>query len=335
MSITPARLVAPAAARPLAAKAPAPGAPGASRAPQPATKARAQGEGDVIDTSSPEAFQHTVVKWVGYVQDARARAAAAKSRLDAARTAEATQARALEGPMVAAKQALAKVEGPLQAEVDRRMAALGDARAALEAAVHPNNAKADALDAQAANVQRDIEGHEQTIRDLRRSIERLDPGSSYYRYETARINGDINGHQDEIERLGRRRFELIQQANDARAVQRDPNDPIVVAARTRVHDATEAVAAAQAAQRDGVEPYVAKVDETTQAFNRGMAQARAVVADAERGVTLAEGEAKRVEDAMRRVPDEVGFFKRLKWRLFDHFDAKAYFKAQAATAGIS
>lgn len=318
-------------ARPVGA--PAPAGPGA--APAPKTKARARGEGEFIDTSSPEAFKHTVVKWVSYVQDARGRVAAAKAKLDEARAGETARVRALEGPLVAAKQALARVEAPLQAEVDRRLQALADARNGLDDAVYPNKARAIALDGEASRVQREIEGHEQSIRDLRRSIERLDPGSSYYRYETSRMNAEINSHQDSIDVLSRRRFALMQQANDARAVQRDPDDPAVVAARARVAEATEAVAKAQGAHRDGVEPYVSKVDDAQQAFNRGMAASRAVTADAERAVALAEGEAKRVEDTAQGVPKKVGFFKRLKWKIFDHFDAKAYWKAQAAAAGLA
>ena len=326
--VTPANSV---ARRPPAA-APAPVAPGP--APAPKAKAKARGEGDYVDTSSPDAFKHTVVKWIGYVQDARGRVATAKATLDEARTAETTRIRELEGPLVVAKQALARVEGPLQAEVDRRLGALTDARAALDDAVYPNKAKAIALDAEASRMQREIEGHEATIRDLRRSIERLDPGSSYYRYETSRLNADINAHQDAIDTLSRRRFAVMQQANEARAVQRDPSDPTVVAARARVADATEAVARAQAAHRDGIAPFVSKVDDAQQAFNRGMAASRAVTADAERGVGLAEGEAKRVEEAMRGVPEKVGFFKRLKWRIFDHFDAKAYFREKTSEAGL-
>ncbi len=330
MSVAPLRPTAPVAQRPLVA--PAPTQPGT--APAPKAKAKARGDADFVDTSSPDAYQHSVVKWVGYVQDARGRVTIAKAKLDEARAGETTQIRELEGPLVAAKQALARVEGPLQAEVDRRTQALSDARNALDDAVHPNKARAIALDGEASRVQREIEGHEQSIRDLRRAIERLDPGSSYYRYETSRLNSEINSHQDSIDSLSRRRFTLIQQANEARNVQRDPGDPTVVAARARVHDATEAVAKAQAAHRDGVEPHVGKVDDTQQAFNRGMAASRAVTADAERGVSLAEGEARRVEDTMRTVPKKVGFFKRLKWKLFDHFDANAFWKSQASLAGL-
>ena len=323
---------------PAAPVTPPAGPPAAPAAPTPAAprlKASARGDADYIDTSSPDAFKHTVVKWVGYVQDARGRVAAARQRLDAARVDETARMRALEGPWVAARRALEQAEAPLQAEVDRRLQALADARTALDEAVYPNKAKAIALDGEASRVQRDLEGHEQTIRDLRRAIERLDPGSSYYRYEASRLNGEIRRHQDTIDTLSRRRFALIQQANEARAVQRDPADPLVVAARTRVHAATEAVAAAQAAHRDGVAPYVTKVDDTQQALNRGMAASRAVTADAERGVATAAAEAKRVEDTLRQVPEQVGFFKRLKWRLFDHFDANAHWKAQAALAGVS
>lgn len=322
MSVTPIRPSTPVARKPVAA--PVPAAP----AKAPAAKAKARGEGDFIDTSSPEAFKHTVVKWVSYLQDARGRVATAKAQLDEARAGETTKIRELEGPLVAAKQKLAQVEAPLQAEVDRRTRALSDARDALDEAVHPQRARAIALDGEASRVQREIEGHEASIRDLRRSIERLDPGSSYYRYETSRLNSEINSHQDDIDALSRRRFALIQQANEARNIQRDPDDPAVVAARARVADATEAVAKAQAAHRDGVEPYVAKVDDAQQAFNRGMAASRAITADAERQVGLAEGEARRVEQTMDSVPKKVGFFKRWKWKLFDHFDANAYWKAQ-------
>lgn len=322
MSVTPIRATTPAVRRPLAAGQPV-------GAPAPRAKARARGEAEFIDTSSPDAFKHTVVKWVGYLQDARGRVTTAKAGLDAARAAETTKIRELEGPLQAARQALVRVEGPLQAEVDRRTQALSDARTALDDAVHPNKARAIALDGEASRLQREIEGHEQAIRDLRRSIERLDPGSSYYRYETSRLNSEINGHQDALDGLSRRRFALIQQANEARNVQRDPDDPLVVAARARVSEATEAVARAQAAHRDGIEPYVSKVDDTQQAFNRGMAATRAVTADAERAVSLAEGEARRVEDTMRLVPKKVGFFKRLKWKLVDHFDANAYWNSQA------
>ena len=76
------------------------------------------------------------------------------------------------------------------------------------------------------------------------------------------------------------------------------------------------------------------MQEQKTAFNRAMAQARATTADAERVVTLAQQEATRLEASLQAVPGKVGFLKRLWWHLTQHFDAKAYYQEQAATAGI-
>jgi len=307
-------------------------APAAAPA-QPKVGAKAR-EGGSVDVSSPDAYRATVVKWVGYVLDAQGRRDAAKSKLDEARTSENAKSRELEGPLVAARQALAQVEAPLAAEVDRRSRALDDARTALDDVMHPQKAQARAFQSQADNVQRDIDGHESSIRSLRRAIENLDPGSSWYASETASLNRQIRDHQDDVDGLSRRRSQLQSQASQAAGVQRDPHEPAVVAARQRVQDAMDAVATAQGKHRDGVAPYTDRVDAAQQAFNRGMAQARAAVTDAQRGVGQADEEVRRVEDSARAVPGKVGFFKRWKWKLMDHFDPKAYFKDQTAKLGL-
>lgn len=183
-------------------------------------------------------------------------------------------------------------------------------------------------------MQREIDGHDASIRNLRNAIERLDPGSSWYANETASLNRQIRDHQDDIDSLSRRRLQLQSQASGAAGVQRDPNEAFVVSARARVQVAMDAVATAQAKHRDGVAPFTDRLDAAQQAFNRGMAAARAGVVDAQRGVSQADEEAQRVEASMRAVPNKVGFFKRWKWKLIDHFDAKAYFKDQTAKLGL-
>ena len=306
-------------ARPLR-PAPAP-APAVVRAQAPIRPA-------ALGFSDPESYRNYVINYAAYVRNAQAGVQAAEGPLAAAKEAEANAAKALGQKLATAQQTLEAARRQYQAPIDQLERQLASARVALDNAVHPGNAKADALEAEAARVSSQMRNTESDIEDLQDRIRRLDPGSSNYRYETSRLNSQISSLQNDLDSLSRRRFSLISEANTERARQASPTDPAVVAARAKVDGLVQDLERAQDTYRVQTGPLLAKVDDEQQAFNRGMAGYRAQVRDAEAALDVARRQLAAREADFNQIPGEVGFFKKLWWKLVDHFDAKGYWEDQ-------
>jgi chromosome segregation ATPase len=284
--------------------------------------------------SDPDSYRNYVINYASYVRSAQAGVQAAQVPLAAAKDAESKAAVAYGQKLDAAKRVLDEARREYQAPIDQLQSRLAAARNALDDAVHPGNDAADALEAEAARVASQMASVESTIRDLRYRITRLDPGSSSYKYETSRLNTQIADLQGDLDSLSRKRYSLISQANVERGRQVPYNDPGVVAARAKVDGLVNELEAAQDTYRRQTEPLLAKVDDEQQTFNRAMASVRAQVKDAEAAVETAKRALAGREAEFNKIPGEVGFFKKLWWKLTVHFDAKGYWEAQRKSLGL-
>lgn len=296
------------------------------------TKAKATADWDRPDFTSIDGFKNYVVKWVGYVRDARTTLAQAQGGLTAAKLAQQDAEQKFNGPVRAAQQALDRVAAQYQAPVDRLTNALAAARNAQDEAMHPGLARARQLDAQAQDLANQIQGCEDELASLRTRIAGLDSRSSSYRWEAANLNSQVSDAQAREAALSNRRYAIVQQANDQRAITAAYDAPAVLAAKQQVAELTSQLEQAQAALRDQTAPYRDKLDDATQAYNHQMAASRAVVADAQRQADKAQADATEATDRLQHLGKEVGWWRKTWWHLTVHFDADQFMAEQVKLA---
>ncbi|MDB5099904.1 MAG: hypothetical protein JWM80_4325 [Cyanobacteria bacterium RYN_339] len=291
-------------------------------------KAKARADWDRPDFTTIDGFKNYAVKWVGYVRDARGSLAVAQGGLTASKMALDRADAQYNAPVKDAQQALDKIAAQYQAPVDRGTRDLAAARDAMDLALHPGLARAQQLDAEAQGLASQIQGCENRLSDLRSRIANLDSRSSSYRYEASSLNSEISSVQREESTLSSRRYAVVQQANDQRAISADYNAPPVVAARQKVADLTNALEQAQTALRNQTAPYRDRLDSATQAYNHQMAASRAVVGDAQRKVDTAQAAATEAQNRLAHLGKEVGWWRKTWWKLTAHFDAGKFMDEQ-------
>jgi chromosome segregation ATPase len=198
--------------------------------------------------------------------------------------------------------------------------------------MHPGLARARELDAQAQDLANQIQGCEDQLADLRQRIANLDSRSSSYRWEASSLNQQVSDVQRQESALSSRRYAIVQQANDQRAITADYNAPAVVAAKAKVADLTNQLEQAQTTLREQTAPYRDRLDDATQAYNHQMAASRAVVGDAQRRVDQAQAAATEAQNRLAHLGKEVGWWRKFWWKLSDHFDAGKFMDEQVKLA---
>ena len=188
------------AAKPVTVAAPA----AAPKAPNPTKlkmSALAQMQADKPNFGNPDEYKNYVIKFAGYIRDAKDELEVANRTLDAEKQKEADASAEYAKPLNAAKKVLDDTHALYQGPIDRINRDLGNAKDDLDNAIYPGKAKAAELDRQAASLATQISSLDQQIANSRSRIGWLESSIATENSRRASAQSDKSRAESDISRL--------------------------------------------------------------------------------------------------------------------------------------
>lgn len=233
--LTTAKAAAPAAKKPAVAKTVSVAAPaGAPHAPNPSkTKlsALAQMQADKPNFNNPDEYKNYVIKFAGYIKDAKDELEVANRALDAEKQKESDASAEYIKPLNAAKKVFQDTHDLYQAPIDRINGQLANAKDDLDNAVYPGKARAAELDAQAASLANQISSLDSQISNARSRINWLESSIATENSRRAGASSDKSQADSDISRL---QYQA-------------PSDSALSSQKSRVNDAASRLSSASSA----------------------------------------------------------------------------------------
>jgi chromosome segregation ATPase len=234
-ALTPVKAVAP-AAKPAVAKTVSV-ASDAPRTPNP-TKAKlsalAQMQADKPSFGNPDEYKNYVIKFAGYIKDARDEHEIANRALEAEKAKEADASAEYSKPLNAAKKVYEDTHALYQGAIDKTSRDLSTAKSDLDDAVYPGKRKAAELDREAADLANQISRIDGDIRSARSRISSLESGINTELSRRSSAESSRSAAESEIRRL------------EPQA----PSDSALTSQRSRVNDAASRLSSANSRLSD-------------------------------------------------------------------------------------
>lgn len=189
-----------------------------------------------------------------------------------------------------------------------------------------------------ANIAEDLDRNHSKLNNAISTINQSNATIASSTAEKEQKNREIYQLQEQLDTQVSQRNHIVAEANKERARQNPADHPQVKAAKTRVDNLQGELKQAQDLYNQKIAGPKAKVDDEQKIFNEKMKPFREKVTDAERQVGVASKAIEEVAVEFEKLRDSVGFFKRIWWKLFHHFDVKDFWKEQgnlvAAAIGV-
>lgn len=225
------------AAKPATANTVSVTAAAAPRTPNPTkTKltALAQMAADKPKFGNPDEYKNYVIKFAGYIRDAKDELEVANRALESEKSKEADASAEFSKPLNAAKKVFEDTHALYQGTIDRTASALSAAKSDLDNAVYPGKAKAAELDREAAQLASQISSLDNQINNARSRISSLESGINTELSRRASAESSRSSAESEIRRL------------EPQA----PSDSALSSQRTRVNDAASRLSSANSRLSD-------------------------------------------------------------------------------------
>jgi chromosome segregation ATPase len=203
------------------------------------------------------------------------------------------------------------------------------AKSSAQQTYNSEKSRLDTMENIADELDRNYEKKNTAIRTINEANARI----SAYTGEKSQLNTSIYQLQDQLDTKTRQRTNVVAEANRERARQNPADHPQVVAAKRRVDDLTGDLKHAQDTYNEKIRAPKAKVDEEQTKYNHNMAPYRAKVADAQRTVTEKAAAIETVKKEFDALKD-IGFFKKIWWKLRYHFDVEKFWKEQGSAVAL-